>query len=114
GRQTLRLGPIIGRKQQLIKYKGTTVYPPAIIELLQGIAGITNFQINVSKDNYGNDELCLLISSDNPDRAALAVRKACRHKLRVVPRLSFISDRELSDLLFPAGSRKAIRFRDER
>ena len=26
GRATLRLGPVIGRKKQMIKYKGTTLY----------------------------------------------------------------------------------------
>ena len=28
GRNTYRLGPVEGRKQQMIKYKGTTLYPP--------------------------------------------------------------------------------------
>ena len=30
GRTTIRLGPVIGRKKQMIKYKGTTLYPPEI------------------------------------------------------------------------------------
>src|SRR5690606_6455332 len=33
GRTTARLGPIIGRKQQMIKFKGTTVFPPAIFDI---------------------------------------------------------------------------------
>ncbi|MCD8540399.1 MAG: AMP-binding protein, partial [Leadbetterella sp.] len=33
GRNSLRIGPVIGRKQQMIKYKGTTLYPPAMNNL---------------------------------------------------------------------------------
>jgi len=32
GRTTTRLGPVVGRKQQMIKFKGTTIYPPAIFK----------------------------------------------------------------------------------
>lgn len=31
GRNTLRLSPVIGRKKQMIKFKGTTIYPSALI-----------------------------------------------------------------------------------
>ena len=34
GRTTMRLGPVIGRKNQMIKYKGTTLYPPALYDIL--------------------------------------------------------------------------------
>jgi phenylacetate-CoA ligase len=34
GRNTLRLSPIVGRKKQMIKYKGTTLYPPALFDIL--------------------------------------------------------------------------------
>ncbi len=30
GRTSLRLSPLIGRKKQMIKFKGTTLYPPAL------------------------------------------------------------------------------------
>ena len=34
GRNTRRLSPVLGRTQQMIKYKGTTIYPPAIFDIL--------------------------------------------------------------------------------
>src|SRR5665213_3982284 len=34
GRTSLRLSSIIGRKKQMIKFKGTTLYPPALFDLL--------------------------------------------------------------------------------
>ncbi|KAK6021733.1 hypothetical protein OSTOST_12590, partial [Ostertagia ostertagi] len=34
GRHSKRLSHVTGRKQQMIKYKGTTLYPPAIFDML--------------------------------------------------------------------------------
>src|SRR5690606_18101936 len=34
GRNTMRLSPILGRKQHMIKLKGTTLYPNGIFEVL--------------------------------------------------------------------------------
>ncbi len=31
GRKTMRVGPVIGRRNQMIKYKGTTLYPPVTL-----------------------------------------------------------------------------------
>ena len=36
GRTSPRLGPVIGRKSQMLKVKGTTVYPPAIFAAAAG------------------------------------------------------------------------------
>ena len=40
GKNTLRVGPVVGRKQQMIKYKGTTLYPPAMNDVLNGFENI--------------------------------------------------------------------------
>jgi len=37
GRNTMRLSPVLGRKKHMIKYKGTTLYPQSVIEVLSGI-----------------------------------------------------------------------------
>ena len=36
GRNTPRIGPIIGRDKHMIKYKGTTLFPNSIYEILNG------------------------------------------------------------------------------
>ncbi len=33
-RTSIRLSPVVGRKKQMIKYKGTTLYPPALFDIL--------------------------------------------------------------------------------
>jgi len=57
GRNTMRLGPVIGRKQQMIKFKGTTLYPPAIYDVLNGIESVENYIIEVSTNNIGTDDI---------------------------------------------------------
>src|SRR5262245_60065043 len=40
GRTTPRLGPIVGRRQHLLKYRGTSIYPNSIIEALRAIPAV--------------------------------------------------------------------------
>ncbi|OQY19035.1 MAG: CoF synthetase [Desulfobacteraceae bacterium 4572_35.1] len=47
GRGGIRLSPIMGRKDQMLKYRGTTVYPPAIFAVLQQIDAVVNYYIEV-------------------------------------------------------------------
>src|SRR5690606_24428471 len=64
GRSAWRLGPILGRKQHMIKYKGTTIYPPAIYELLQSQDFISEFAIEVSLSELGLDKIKLHLQSE--------------------------------------------------
>jgi phenylacetate-CoA ligase len=45
GRHTARLSPVLGRKQQMIKLKGTTLYPPILFDLLNGMKEIKEYVI---------------------------------------------------------------------
>jgi phenylacetate-CoA ligase len=47
GRTSLRLSPIIGRKKQMIKFKGTTLYPPALFDLLNEMEEVLDFVVDV-------------------------------------------------------------------
>lgn len=47
GRNTIRLSSILGRKGQMIKYKGTTLYPPALFDILDNIPHIKNYIVEV-------------------------------------------------------------------
>lgn len=57
GRNTPRLGPIIGRKKQMLKIKGTTVYPPALFNTLAQIEAVDDYYIEVSSDQALVDQL---------------------------------------------------------
>jgi len=62
GRFSPRLGPILGRKKQMIKYRGTTLYPQAVYSVLDGIPEVTEYYVTVSSDFELSDALKVYVS----------------------------------------------------
>jgi phenylacetate-CoA ligase len=115
GRTTKRLTPVLGRKQQMIKYKGTTLYPPALFDILNNIAYIKEYVIEVFNNGLGTDELRIHIHTLLPvDDCETKLKPILQSKLRVIPHLHFHSSAEIQKLQFPPGSRKQIKFLDSR
>ncbi len=115
GRTTVRLGPILGRKNQMIKFKGTTLYPTAFYDVLDNIKEIKNYQVEVSTNEIGTDELLVRIGCDEPtDVLEKEIKDHFRARLRVAPSIKFETVEKLNTLLLPETSRKAIKFIDKR
>lgn len=115
GRNTLRVGPVLGRKQQMIKYKGTTLYPPAMHDVLNHFDSVENHLIEISTNELGTDEIVIKIASnDASDELLHEIKDYFRAKLRVTPKIEFASRDELQQIVFPAMSRKPVRFFDLR
>ncbi len=115
GRNTLRLGPVVGRKQQMIKYKGTTLYPPAMNDLLNDFPGVSCYQIIIKSNEIGLDEILLKISTDNNSESFIAeIRDHFRAKLRVSPKIEWVDFDDLIKEVMPQKSRKPISFVDLR
>lgn len=115
GRSTMRLGPVIGRKQQMIKFKGTTLYPPAIYDVLNEIESIENYVIEVYTNDLGTDEIRVkagsgLIGKNQEKR----IKDHFRAKLRVAPEVEFYTPQEILALQLPENTRKPIIFFDKR
>ncbi len=109
GRNTMRLGPVVGRKKQMIKYKGTTLYPPAMYNVLNHFNEISCFVIEISHNDLGTDEILIKIATKHPSEAFLQVIKDhFRAKLRVLPRVEFHDKASLNAIRFPKMSRKPI------
>ncbi len=115
GRNTMRLGPVVGRKQQMIKYKGTTLYPPAMNDILNDFNNILCYQIVIQSDEIGLDEIIIKLSTDNEDENFVnEVRDHFRAKLRVGPKIEVVDFDVLSKIVFNPISRKPINFIDLR
>lgn len=115
GRQTIRLSPVIGRRQQMIKYKGTTLYPPALYDLLSEMEEVKEFIVEVFSNEIGTDEILLHLSpveeSEETDRK---IKSYLQAKLRVIPQVKYCSMQEILKMQFPEGSRKPVKFMDNR
>ncbi|HLV43253.1 MAG TPA: AMP-binding protein [Brumimicrobium sp.] len=107
GRNTYRVGPVLGRAQQMIKYKGTTLYPPAIHNVLNRFNEISEHLIVLETNNIGTDEVTVRIASQDTSEAFINILKEeFQAKLRVVPQIEFISPEELNKLVLSSNGRK--------
>lgn len=115
GRNTMRLGPVVGRKQQMIKYKGTTLYPPAMNDILNDFNNILCYQIVIQSNEIGLDEIIIKVSTDSESESFVnEVRDHFRAKLRVSPKIEIIDFDVLSKTVHNPNSRKPIAFIDLR
>jgi len=115
GRTTLRLGPVLGRKQQMIKYKGTTLYPPAMHDLMTYFESIQLHQIEISTNAIGTDEIIIRIATLNTSEDFMdEIKDHFRAKLRVTPKVEIVAFETLEKILLPPMSRKPLTFIDKR
>ncbi|OSZ81770.1 phenylacetate--CoA ligase [Chitinophagaceae bacterium IBVUCB1] len=115
GRYSRRLSPVLGRKQQMIKYKGTTLYPPAVFDILNNIPFIKEYVVEVFTNELGTDELRIHINSPLPvDDCEAKLKPLLQSRLRVAPLLHFHSGSEMQQMQFPPNSRKQVKFLDNR
>lgn len=115
GRNTMRLSPVLGRKGQMIKYKGTTLYPPALFDILDSIPKVTNYVIEVYTNDLGTDEILIRVGSeDRSDTFAKEIKDLFRSKVRVAPSIRFESAEYIAKIQMPPMSRKTIKFIDLR
>jgi phenylacetate-CoA ligase len=116
GRTTKRLGPIVGRKQQMIKLKGTTIYPQGIFEILNASNYIRDYVVEVFTGSLGTDELKLHLSADTNMQlhAEKDLKANFQSRLRVVPVISFSPQHEIEKIQLSGASRKIKKFVDHR
>ncbi|MEP6261951.1 MAG: AMP-binding protein [Gillisia sp.] len=114
GRNTLRLSPVVGRKKQMIKLKGTSLYPQSIIEVLNEVKEIDIFVIEARRGELGIDAVTVKIPDTvNLEKIKILISQF-KSKLQVTPEIELVSRGEIESLRFPDESRKPQAFRDFR
>jgi len=115
GRNTMRLGPIVGRKNQMIKYKGTTLYPSAIYDILDNINGIENYIVEVYTNNIGTDQIRIRVGLKiQDDNFIKKLKDNFRAKLRVAPDIVCESIADIYKIQELDLNRKPKKFIDKR
>ena len=115
GRNSARLSSVIGRKNQMIKFKGTTIYPPILFDILDNIPEVENYIVEVFTNSLGTDQIQIRIGSNNHSEAFVKqIKDIFRSKVRVAPDIQFESVELISRIQTPPMSRKVVKFFDLR
>lgn len=121
GRWSYRLTPLVGRKNNMIKLKGTTLYPPAINDVLDNTPYVENYVVVVKQSAAGTDEVVVKIGLKTPctdekmrEDIIKMLKDSFRSRIRVAPNIELLPVEDIRQINFPAKSRKPVKFIDER
>jgi phenylacetate-CoA ligase len=116
GRNSYRLTPLVGRMNNMIKLKGTTLYPPAINDVLDNTDYVENYVIEVRQNEAGTDDVTIKIGlkEEQDFNVVKELKDSFRSRIRVAPQIEILPVEEIQKINFPAKSRKPIKFIDLR
>ena len=118
GRNAYRLTPLLGRKNNMLKLKGTTIYPPAINDVLDNVDFVANYVVVARTSEAGTDEVTVKVGIKPANASASDIIKDLkdrfRARIRVAPEVEIWPVEEIQRINFPAKSRKPVKFIDER
>ncbi|MDR3458449.1 MAG: AMP-binding protein [Verrucomicrobiae bacterium] len=111
GRSTPRLGPIVGRKNQKLKLKGTSLFPSTLQAVLEEFAGVESFVVIARAENELSDSVEILFHGD---AAAANLGDALQARAKILPAVRRASPAEIEALQLPPSARKRRTFVDLR
>ena len=116
GRWSYRLTPLVGRKNNMIKLKGTTLYPPAVNDVLDNTEYVENYVVIVQDSEAGTDDVVvrLGLKYTPPFDPVKDLKDRFRSRIRVAPRIEVCPVPEIAAINYPATSRKPVKFIDNR
>ena len=114
GRKSIRLGPILGRKKQMMKMRGTTFYPQTIYSCLEEISEISEYYISVTSISALCDNIEIYVAVTNPACTQTQIEEKLQARLRVTPKVLICDEELVKEQVYTSGSRKPVRFIDRR
>jgi phenylacetate-CoA ligase len=111
GRSTPRLGPIVGRKNQKLKFKGASLFPSTLQAVLEQTEGVEAFVIVARAENELSDSVEVLVHGE---ASAGTLREALQARSKISPQIRHVSRAEIEALQMPPQARKRRTFVDLR
>jgi phenylacetate-CoA ligase len=110
GRTTPRLGPVVGRKNQKLKFKGASLFPSMLQAVLEE-SGVDRFVIIARAENSLCDSVEILFHGDS---RIPSLREAVQARAKITPQIRRVSRGEIEKLQLPPDARKRRTFVDLR
>jgi len=115
GRTPPRLAPVIGRKNQMLKYKGTTLFPNAVLACLEGDSRFHGGYVEAMQNLDGTDRVILFAALKTNPMDLSWMKEQLRATVRVVPEIKIISPEQADKKVYQFHKkRKRITFFDLR
>ena len=116
GRWSYRLSPLLGRKNNMIKLKGTTLYPPAINDVLDNTDYVENYVVIVRNSKAGTDDVLVKVGLKNDPGFDVVkeLKDSFRSRIRVAPEIEICDVEEIQKINYPPTGRKPVKFIDQR
>ena len=110
-----RLGPILGRKKNMLKIRGTTLYPQMVFNILEEMETVKEYYMTAVSENEMSDEITVYASLKNnrSDDTGL-IQNALQARLRVRPDVVIVDEETAKRQVYTKKSRKPVRFIDRR
>jgi len=111
GRTTPRIGPIVGRKNQRLKYKGASLFPSTLQSALENTIGVDSYVIVARADSELSDSIEVLVHGS---ATAKSLRERLQGHSKIAPQIRHASRQEIETLQMPPQARKRRTFVDLR
>lgn len=114
GLNSVRMGPILGRKNQMLKYRGTTVYPPAISAVLQELEAVAAYYVEVYDDFALSDRIKVVVGCRDNTLTAQQIAEHIAARIRVQPEIEIADIESVRRKTMQEDKRKPVIFFDYR
>ena len=99
----------------MIKFKGTTLYPASVFDVLDNTDYVTNYYVEVSSNEIGMDHITTYIGvKESNEEMIKDMKDRFRARLRVTPDVVFKPIDEIQKIVMPEIKRKPVKFIDNR
>ncbi len=114
GRTSPRLGPILGRQRQMMKVRGTTLYPQAVFIALDEIPNAGDYYLEIRTDGDLSDDLIIHLGAHAQQPPVAWIREQLQARLRIAPTIVVEPEEDVKRRVYTPESRKPVRVLDRR
>ncbi|NQU79622.1 AMP-binding protein [Candidatus Woesearchaeota archaeon] len=115
GRTATRIGPILARKNHLLKVKGSNVYPGHIENALLDLPEVVNYVIEAHTADNFSDTILLKVGVKRPSRQVeKSIKEKVRSFARMTPDVKLMKPDQVKKIQFSENKRKPKKFFDLR
>jgi phenylacetate-CoA ligase len=114
GRSSPRLGPILGRKRQMMKIRGTTLYPQAVYSALDQMDAVDDYYMVVTSSSDLSDDVTIYAAVNDASLTADVIQDELQAQLRLRPEVVIADAEAVREMVFAPESRKPVRLIDRR